>query len=121
MTWRPLRSTLFPYTTLFRSQGSVHRPKKPNSNAIRIAAVRSPNGSLQSLGQRSEQRRAGQRTRQTQWRQGSFPLALQQCLAERSRIFTDLVKETRQLSWASSTQTSFVPSRDFLMTTYFPL
>src|SRR5438045_7679541 len=65
MTWRPLRSTLFPYTTLFRSQGSVHRPKKPNSNAIRIAAVRSPNGSLQSLGQRSEQRRAGQRTRQT--------------------------------------------------------
>src|SRR3712207_1097963 len=44
MIRRPPRSTLFPYTTLFRSQVRTMTPKKPNSALRKIARVRLTNG-----------------------------------------------------------------------------
>src|SRR3712207_7062004 len=43
MIRRPPRSTLFPYTTLFRSQVRTMTPKKPNSALRKIARVRLTN------------------------------------------------------------------------------
>src|SRR2546429_4498438 len=42
MIRRPPRSTLFPYTTLFRSRSRRHFPTPPSSNQLAIALVDKP-------------------------------------------------------------------------------
>src|SRR2546425_6231763 len=59
MIRRPPRSTLFPYTTLFRSDGIIHNPNRPSGKGnARGAPLPTPSGERKrsiSRGKRSEE------------------------------------------------------------------
>src|SRR3989454_10812241 len=82
MIRRPPRSTLFPYTTLFRSGGSTLTAQQPKNNVVRVAlqALAAVLGGTQSLHTNAYDEALALPTEQS----ATLALRTQQILAQRS-------------------------------------